>query len=146
MFAHQIRMHTTDVRASPGCDAAGGQTKRSIMCTNHFSRPYLFRTRFGSVLKCDCCGRLELRYLDVHIIVSEEEFNAMRGALTRLEAERAKHPQTTGWRLTTYEDGRACPVQYAAVDVVRLHTLVEGAAAVIELAHVLSECSIATTT
>lgn len=94
--------------------------------------PYLFETPRGSVLRCACCGRLEVRFAEVFLRGSRSHFRKLQRAV---EATCASHKhEIVAWTLTLTHRGTGQVVaQLPAEKALELDRLLGGAQTMLEL-------------
>ena len=107
-----------------------------------FSAPYLFRSPRGWVLRCGCCGKLEVAFGHGVLGVTDAEFACLRQTVARLTRELDQHGPHSRCRLAT-ETGRV--FLECGLDQMRaLGELLDGAAAAIALQQMLDALQITT--
>lgn len=89
--------------------------------------PKLYETRHGTLLRCECCTRIQISFRDHVLLVDEAEFELLvrtvQQALTRLrQAEEEKQ-----WHLQAETDGGEVGVVLTEPSLQALHELLQGA-------------------
>lgn len=104
----------------------------------HWNDPCLFRTPHGLVVRCVCCHKLEIRFRSFWLAIDEGDFRALKHANDVLAAEVVRYGPYCRWRLAA----RSCDtvsVTLSPRDVLALKELLDGAAAMLELEHLLDD-------
>ncbi len=95
--------------------------------------PHLFETRFGSVLQCTCCGRIQITFRSHTLLVDEEEFEELAHTLHRAWTQvRGAEGQNT-WRLQASSDAGDVSILLPHSSLKALHGLLQGARAMYRL-------------
>ncbi len=101
------------------------------------SSGYLFETDQGSVLRCTCCGRFEVRFNNLLVQVDE----ACLGRLSAAAAHLAARPPSVPCALRLTPDGCTQPVHVLLQrhEWADLAGLLEGACVMTELENILAD-------
>jgi len=94
--------------------------------------PYLFTTEHGAVLQCSCCGRLQLMFDDIVLLLTRRDFRCLHKAVASA-MQRIEDAPPSWWRLAAPGSPTENSVRVHSEEVEALHELLCGAAAMLEL-------------
>lgn len=89
--------------------------------------PNLFETRYGAVLKCQCCGRLQITFREHTLLLDEDEFATLVRTLHRAWEEVRADANADRWRLEAGTDAGMVSIVLSEPSLRALHTLLRGA-------------------
>lgn len=90
--------------------------------------PYLFETRDGRVLRCACCGRIQIEFRGLTLLVDTDEFETLLGTLDEV-LDRVEDDNSGSWRLAAPTDAGEVSVRLEHGELRALHKLLDGAQA-----------------
>jgi hypothetical protein len=94
--------------------------------------PYLFETRDGRVLRCACCGRIQIEFRGLTLLVDIEEFETLLGTLDEV-LDKVEDDNSGSWRLAAPTDAGEVSVRLTLDQLRALQTLLDGAHAMRKL-------------
>lgn len=104
------------------------------------SDPCLFRTSQGRVIRCACCGRLEITFRGEHLRASPSDFQALAQTVAHARQEiQETDDACSRWRLSTATEAGTVCVTFSRGEIEALHALLDGAAAMLELETLLHD-------
>jgi hypothetical protein len=95
----------------------------SLDCSLH--EPHLYDTRNGRVLRCACCGRIQIEFRHHTLLIDAEEFETLLGAVV----EEMETIDANSWRLSAPTDAGTVSATFDAEELRVLHELLAGAQA-----------------
>lgn len=105
----------------------------------HFDELHLYRTRYGSVRRHPAGEGFDVRFRRLEAIAGREGLRRLKAACDDLVDQVRRHGLRHRWQLRAEtEAGHATAVLHAG-EVFRLHELLEGAVAMLELERLLDE-------
>lgn len=90
--------------------------------------PYLFDTRDGQVLRCACCGRIQIEFRGLTLLVDTDEFETLLGTLVEV-LDKVRDDNPGSWRLAAPTDAGEVSVRLELGELRALHKLLDGAQA-----------------
>ena len=100
--------------------------------------PVLFETSRGRIIHCTCCGRFQIQFDSLVLLLDTSGFWSLRRTIARAATPREEAPAS--WTLQTQTD--AGEVRVPAMDreaLLAFHDLLDGAAALRELQLLVEE-------
>jgi len=87
----------------------------------------LFETRYGHVLQCDCCQRLQITFRDYTLLVEEDELEVLTETVKHAwrQVQEAGGPEQ--WQFQADTDAGPVSVTLTEPSLRTLHTLLQGA-------------------
>lgn len=95
--------------------------------------PNLFETRYGHVLQCTCCDRIQVTFRQHTLLIDEEEFEVLTRTLRRTWRQVQDAEGQNQWRLQAGTDAGDVSLLLPEPSLRALHELLEGAWAMYEL-------------
>lgn len=89
--------------------------------------PDLFETRHGSVLRCECCTRIQITFRGHVLLVDEDEFELLLQTVQHAWTQLREAEGTDQWRLQAETDGGEVGVVLTEPSLTALHELLQGA-------------------
>ena len=101
--------------------------------------PNLYSSRYGTVLRCECCDRIQVTFHGYVLLMDEAEFERLQTAVERAHEQGAADAgqvangdQVTngnqdGWGIQADTDGGAVRVRLTENSLAALHALLQGA-------------------
>ena len=91
--------------------------------------PNLYSTRYGTVLRCNCCDRIQVTFHGYVLLMDESEFERLQTAVERAhEQERAAADvEQDSWGIQADTDGGTVKVRLTESSLAALHALLQGA-------------------
>ena len=99
---------------------------------------FLFETEHGTVLHCACCGRFQVTFDEVVLLLDRRDFQRLLRTV-ETAAEQVQGAPSRWWRLYTPTDAGEVSVPVRSSELVELCDLLKGAAAMLELGTMLDE-------
>lgn len=87
----------------------------------------LFETRYGHVLQCACCGRIQITFREHTLLVDTEELETLCKTIAQAWREIEDAEGSTQWELQAGTDAGPVSVTLTKPSVRTLHTLLQGA-------------------
>jgi hypothetical protein len=102
--------------------------KQPTTLDSNLHEPHLYDTRDGRVLRCECCGRLQIEFRQHTLLIDAEEFETLLGAVAEVldEMERG---DVNSWRLSAPTDAGTVSATFNAGELQALYDLLAGAQA-----------------
>ncbi len=97
----------------------------------------LYDTRDGRVFRCECCGRIQVEFRGLSLLIDAQEFEALFGTLVQGLEERGGDEGNT-WQLTAPTDAGEVSVSLTVDELQALYELCAGAQAMRTLGERLS--------
>lgn len=101
--------------------------------THNAHAPHLFETPRGSVLHCACCGRVQVQFADVTLLMDADYLRALERKLGEATAQLDAAPTRQWFRLSINADAGARAVPLRAGEALELRRLASGARAMLQL-------------
>lgn len=98
----------------------------ALECSLH--EPYLFGTCDGRVLRCDCCGRIQIEFRRHTLLIDAEEFETLLAGVVEV-IEQMEEGETDSWRLSAPTDAGDVTVVLGQGELQALYELLAGAQA-----------------
>ena len=91
--------------------------------------PNLYSTRYGTVLRCNCCDRIQVTFHGYVLLMDGSEFERLQTAVERAhEQERAAADvDQDSWGIQADTDGGTVEVRLTESSLAALHALLQGA-------------------
>ena len=91
--------------------------------------PNLYSTRYGTVLRCNCCDRIQVTFHGYVLLMDETEFERLQTAVERAhDQERAAADvDQDSWGIQADTDGGTVEVRLTKTSLAALHALLQGA-------------------
>jgi hypothetical protein len=90
--------------------------------------PYLYGTRDGRVLRCDCCGRIQIEFRRHTLLIDAEEFETLLASVVEV-IEQMEEGASDSWRLAAPTDAGDVTVVLGQEALQALYELLAGAQA-----------------
>jgi hypothetical protein len=87
----------------------------------------LFETRYGHVLQCECCDRIQIAFRDHTLLVDEDEFEVLVRTITQAHREVQDEEGPDRWRLQAGTDAGSVSLVLPEPALRSLHALLQGA-------------------
>ena len=87
----------------------------------------LFETRFGHILQCKCCNRVQITFRDHVLLVDEDELELLVQTIHRAWTQLQQSEDESGWRLQAGTDGGPISIVLSQPSLRALHKLLQGA-------------------
>lgn len=87
----------------------------------------LFETRYGHVLQCACCGRIQITFREHTLLVDTEELEVLCKTIARAWREIEDTEGSTQWELQAGTDAGPVSVTLTKPSLRTLHALLQGA-------------------
>ncbi len=88
--------------------------------------PHLYDTRNGHVFRCACCGRIQIEFRGLTLLIDTDEFETLLGTLAEVLDE-IDGDTSDAWRLSTPTDAGEVSVQLTRDQLRALYELLAGA-------------------
>ena len=98
----------------------------ALECSLH--EPYLYGTRDGRVLRCNCCGRVQIEFRRHTLLVDAEEFETLLASVVEV-IEQMEEGESDSWRLAAPTDAGEVTVVLGRIELQALYELLAGAQA-----------------
>jgi hypothetical protein len=102
----------------------------AVGCSLH--EPYLFDTRDGRVLRCACCGRIQIEFRGLSLLIDTDKFETLLRTLDRI-LEKVEGDESGSWRLSAPTDAGEVSVRLTLDQLRALYKLLDGAQAMRKL-------------
>lgn len=99
----------------------------------------IFRTPNGRVLRCACCGRLEVTFGNIAVAEEPALFERFRQIVRQLNVNRLGRGVGGKRPVVLPVDGEKISFRFTRAEAVELQELLDGASAMIELGGMLDE-------
>lgn len=100
----------------------------------------LFETRHGAVIKCACCGHLEVTFMGGTLRVAPKDFGTVAETVARTWNEIQESDSVAQrWQLRAETAEGMVSVEFAPQEIAELHELLHGASVMLELDDMLAE-------
>jgi len=101
---------------------------RPLTLDSSLHSPNLYDSRDGRVLRCECCGRIQIEFRGLALLIDAEEFEALLG--TTLEVlDELEDRENASWRLAAPTDAGEVSATFDAEELQALYELLAGAQA-----------------
>ncbi|MFB6249431.1 MAG: hypothetical protein ABEL97_12755 [Salinibacter sp.] len=90
--------------------------------------PHLYNTRRGRVLRCACCGRIQIEFCGLTLLVDADEFETLLGTVAGI-LDDIEDGAEGGWRLAAPTDAGEVSASLDADELRALYELLAGAQA-----------------
>ena len=101
---------------------------RSLSLDSSLHGSNLYDTRDGRVFRCECCGRIQIEFRGLSLLIDAQEFEGLFGTLVRGLEERSGDEGNT-WQLTAPTDAGEVSVSLTLDELQALYELCAGAQA-----------------
>jgi hypothetical protein len=98
----------------------------ALECSLH--DPYLYETPGGRVLRCNCCGRVQIEFRRHTLLVDAEEFETLLASVVEV-IEQMEEGEADSWRLAAPTDAGDVAVVLGQGELQALYELLAGAQA-----------------
>ena len=98
----------------------------ALHCSVH--EPNLYETRGGHVFRCACCGRIQIEFCGLTLLIDTEEFEALLGTLAEVLDE-IDADASDSWRLAAPTDAGEVSIRLSVDQLRALYDLLAGAQA-----------------
>jgi len=98
----------------------------TLHCSVH--EPHLYDTRNGHVFRCACCGRIQIEFRGLTLLIDTDEFETLIGTLAEVLDELDVDASGT-WRLSAPTDVGEVSIQLTLDQLQALYNLLAGAQA-----------------
>jgi hypothetical protein len=98
----------------------------ALHCSVH--EPNLYETRDGHVFRCACCGRIQIEFRGLTLLIDTDEFEALLGTLAEVLDE-IDDESSDSWRLAAPTDAGEVSVRLDIDELQALYELLAGAQA-----------------
>ena len=95
----------------------------ALRCSVH--EPHLYDTRDGHVLRCACCGRIQIEFRGFTLLIDVEEFETLLGTLAEVLDE-IDEDASGSWCLTAPTDAGEVSLRLTVDELRALHDLLAG--------------------
>ncbi len=91
--------------------------------------PNLYSTRYGTVLRCNCCDRIQVTFHGYVLLMDEAEFERFQTAVERAHEreQAAADVDQDAWGIQADTDGGTVKVRLTESSLAALHALLQGA-------------------
>lgn len=95
--------------------------------------PNLYSSRYGTVLRCECCDRIQVTFHGYVLLMDEDEFERLQAAVERAheqgaaDAGQVTNGNQDGWGIQADTDGGTVRVRLTENSLAALHALLQGA-------------------
>lgn len=90
--------------------------------------PHLYDTRTGRVLRCECCGRIQIEFRRHTLLIDADEFEILMGSVLEVLDE-MDSGEAESWRLSTPTDAGTVSPSFDAEELHAFYELLAGAQA-----------------
>ncbi len=98
----------------------------TLHCSVH--EPNLYDTRDGHVFRCACCGRIQIEFRGLTLLIDTEEFETLLGTLAEVLDE-IDEAASDSWRLAAPTDAGEVSIRLGVDELQALYELLAGAQA-----------------
>lgn len=98
----------------------------ALHCSLH--DPHLYDSRDGRVLRCACCGRIQIEFRGLTLLIDTEEFETLLGTLAEVLDE-IDDESSDSWRLAAPTDAGEVTIRLSVDQLRALYDLLAGAQA-----------------
>jgi len=88
---------------------------------------HLFSTRYGHVLQCDCCGRIQITFHEHTLLVDEDELEVLTDTIKHAWEEVRDAEGQDRWKLQAGTDAGPVSITLTEPSLRTLHALLQGA-------------------
>lgn len=96
--------------------------------TSSLHEPNLYDTHDGHVFRCACCGRIQIEFRGLTLLIDAEEFETLLGTLVEVLDE-IEGDESDSWRLSAPTDAGEVSVRLTVDQLRPLYELLAGAQA-----------------
>jgi len=89
--------------------------------------PNLYSTRYGTVLRCNCCDRIQVTFHGYVLLMDEAEFERFQTAVERAHDREQGAEEGSPWGIQADTDGGTVKVRLTETSLAALHALLQGA-------------------
>jgi hypothetical protein len=89
--------------------------------------PTLFETRYGALVRCECCARIQITFRDHVLLVDEDEFELLVQTVQRALTQLRQAEEQREWTLQAQGDNGTVDVVLTESSLAALHDLLQGA-------------------
>ena len=93
---------------------------------------HLFETERGAILHCTCCGRFQVTFDEIVLLLDAQDFQRLLRTV-ETAAKRVRGVSSRWWRLYTPTDAGEVSVPVQSDELLELYDLLKGAAVMHEL-------------
>jgi hypothetical protein len=90
--------------------------------------PHLYDTRDGRILRCECCGRIQIEFRGLALLIDAEEFETLLGTVVEV-LDGVEETDAGPWRLAAPTDAGEVSASFDAQELQALYELLAGAQA-----------------
>lgn len=90
--------------------------------------PNLYDARDGRVLRCECCGRIQIEFRGLALLIDADAFEALLGTTVEVLDE-LEEREDASWRLSAPTDAGEVSATFDADELEALYELLAGAQA-----------------
>jgi hypothetical protein len=87
----------------------------------------LFSTRYGHVLQCECCGRIQITFRDHTLLVDEDELEVLTDTIKHAWQNVQDTDGPDQWELQAGTDAGPVAITLTEPSIRTLHALLQGA-------------------
>jgi hypothetical protein len=98
----------------------------ALHCSVH--EPHLYDTRDGHVFRCECCGRIQVEFRGLTLLIDTDEFETLLGTLAEVLDE-IDAGASDSWRLAAPTDAGEVTIRLNVDELQALYELLAGAQA-----------------
>jgi len=98
----------------------------ALHCSVH--EPNLYDTRDGHVFRCACCGRIQIEFRGLTLLIDTEDFETLLGTLAEVLDE-IDADASDSWRLAAPTDAGEVSIRLGVDELQALYELLAGAQA-----------------
>lgn len=99
----------------------------------------LFETAYGSVRHCPCCDRIQVTFQDRTLLLDASYFEALVHHVAAADEQAPLRPHSGWWKLCTDTCAGEVAVLLRDNELAHLRSLLDGAAAMLELNDLLAD-------
>ena len=96
----------------------------TLDCSLH--DPHLYDTRDGRILRCACCGRIQIDFRGLALLIDAEEFETLLGTVVEV-LDRVEDGDAGPWRLAAPTDAGKVSASLDVQELQALYELLAGA-------------------
>lgn len=91
--------------------------------------PHLYDSRDGRVYRCACCGRIQIEFRGLTLLIDADKFQNLLGTVVGILDQIDEENQTGTWRLAAPTDAGEVSAAFDADELQALYELLAGAQA-----------------
>lgn len=99
----------------------------------------IYQTQNGKVLRCACCGRLEIHFGNIAIAEPPSRFERLRKIVASIDLDRPASQTDSDRPIMLAVDGVRLSLRFTRAEAAELQELLDGTAAMLELEHLLDD-------